>query len=898
MKKKLIILISSLTLSLGALTILSGCKDPQETSQVEIVFRSNGGTTYYNVSGYAGETIELPTPEKEGYEFLGWYETSSFTGEALPEIYTIEIGRTLYAKWEAYEGTITFESNGGTTYYDVDFKAQKIELPTPSREGYLFDGWYDNESLTGDVYEGTILPTNDITLYAKWNVVTGTVHFISNGGTGYDSISTSSQLVQLPTPTKDDYIFAGWYDNENFEGKAIEGTYLPEGEVTLYARWAHSFIDVKLEENGGSEVDDIKLFDNDNFELPTPTRYGYSFEGWYTNEYLAGQPVDGYFYRPANDVTLYAKWSKCSYLYLFYNDPMEWVRFEFAPGTTLTVEELNDLYVPNDLLVVDSLGFEHNAPFEYWASLEYDETLNEQVTGSITLDSETLILSAKYDTTNVPADFHMTYDHETNVYSSNGKACAEFIEAPEKTPYVYSLDMSFRKDGNGAMGPAIRMDVANITNHFEKSCNYLSAVLSPSSGNLAFVSVYEGDYSKIGGVNFSSMPQSWKDKLNGAATNELVEFTMTMVDYGTYIEVYVDNVLAYTYKDATKLANYTYDGLGVRTSTYPANFYNPRVTYESTISFDTGVEGLTVASMTWLCGNLELPKLERDDYVLAGWYYDKELQNEVDSKNCLINGNTTLYAKWATDFYKISFDEQGGEECKDINWAGGKVNLPTPVKTSHVFTGWYYDKELTKLVDAENINVPSNITLYAGWRLPLHKFVVNNGIYIYTAKSVAVVDIIDNPIPAAGTYIEYKQTITKPKGVGSAGLAFRMDVGVDYAYETAGTNYLSVQFALGKLRISRVKNGNWTRLVGDRELTALPQSWQDKYATYAEGEELTVDLTVRDYGSYFEVYIDGVLAYTYAGTEDITTYTGNGYGIRASTTSTYANISAQVVTKN
>ena len=50
------------------------------------------------------------------------------------------------------------------------------------------------------------------------------------------------------------------------------------GDKTLYARWAHSFIDVKLEENGGSEVDDIKLFDNDKFELPTPTRYGYSFD--------------------------------------------------------------------------------------------------------------------------------------------------------------------------------------------------------------------------------------------------------------------------------------------------------------------------------------------------------------------------------------------------------------------------------------------------------------------------------------------------------------------------------------------------------------------------------------------------------------------------------------------
>lgn len=898
MNKKLIILISSISLAFGSLFALNSCgKDNKE--KVEVVFRSNGGTTYYNVSGYAGETIELPTPEKEGYKFMGWYDNSKFTGEALDDIYTIDVGRNLYAKWEAYTGTIKFESNGGTSYCDIDFEAQKIELPVPEREGYLFNGWYDNSDFSGNIYEGTILPTDDLTLYASWNMVTGSVTFVSNGGTEYNKIETAGQLVTLPTPEKESYIFAGWYDNEKFEGKPLEGNYLPEGDITLYARWAHTFTLVTLEENGGSLVDDIKLFDNDVFKLPTPEKYGYSFKGWYTNEYLTGDPVSDYFYRPSNDVTLYAKWSKCSYLYLFYNEPMEWVRFEYEPGSTITVDELNSLYTPNDLVVVDSFGFEHNAPFMCWANQGYDVTLDTPVTEDIKLENDFLILVAQYDKSNVPVEVRMTYNKETGVYTSTGKACHEFIESPEKQPYVYSLDVSFRKGIGGAGGPAIRMNVGRVVNHFELGCEYISAVVTPSTGNIALAGVNEGDYSKLGGVDLNALPLKWREKYESAKTNDLISLTISMVDYGSYIEVYMDGELAYTYSNTAKLAEYTYDGLGVRTSSYPADFSNPKVTYESKVSFNTGVEGLTVPDITWMCGDIDLPVLERENLSLAGWYYDKECTKFVDYENCLITEDTTLYAKWVSEFYKISFDENGGSECNNINWAYGKVQLPTPKKMNHIFTGWYYDEAQTKLVDENNLDVTSDITLYAGWRLPLHKFVdAGNGIYIYTAKSAAVIGTVENPLSGNGSYVEYKQTVLFPKGVGSVGIAFRMDINVDYAYETIGTNYLSVQFAGSGLRVSRVTDGNWTRLVSDRAITTLPQTWQDKYNAAADGEELTAVLTIRDYGSYFETYIDGELAYTYAGTHDITTYTGNGYGIRSSNTATYKDMSAKVVTTN
>ena len=191
---------------------------------------------------------------------------------------------------------------------------------------------------------------------------------------------------------------------------------------------------------------------------------------------------------------------------------MEWVRFEYEPGSIITVDELNGLYTPNDLVVVDSFGFEHNAPFMCWANQGYDATLDTPVTEDIKLENDFLILVAQYDKSNVPVEVRMTYNKETGVYTSTGKACHEFIESPEKQPYVYSLDVSFRKGISGAGGPAIRMNVGRVVNHFELGCEYISAVVTPSTGNLALAGVNEGDYSKLGGVSLNALPLKWREK--------------------------------------------------------------------------------------------------------------------------------------------------------------------------------------------------------------------------------------------------------------------------------------------------------------------------------------------------------------------------------------------------
>lgn len=76
---------------------------------------------------------------------------------------------TLYAKWLVNGYTITFNSNGGTPVADLSAEfGASITAPTPpTREGYNFEGWYENSSLTGNKYVFTTMPAKNFMLYAK-----------------------------------------------------------------------------------------------------------------------------------------------------------------------------------------------------------------------------------------------------------------------------------------------------------------------------------------------------------------------------------------------------------------------------------------------------------------------------------------------------------------------------------------------------------------------------------------------------------------------------------------------------------------------------------------------------------------------------------------------------------
>jgi uncharacterized repeat protein (TIGR02543 family)/uncharacterized protein (TIGR02145 family) len=213
-----------------------------------ITYYPDGGTGA-NDDTYTIEsaTVTLPTGvTKSGYTFAGWYDNSGFSGSAVTEIPTGTTGdQEFWAKWDVVTYTITYNLNSGTgtmtpTTYTVE--SATINLPTPSRDGYTFDGWYDNSGFSGSAV--TTIPTGSTgnkTYYAKWNVVNYTITYNLNSGTGTmtpTSYTVESAAITLPTPTLRGNAFVGWYEEDDFSGSPV--TAIPAGSTgdkVFYAKW-------------------------------------------------------------------------------------------------------------------------------------------------------------------------------------------------------------------------------------------------------------------------------------------------------------------------------------------------------------------------------------------------------------------------------------------------------------------------------------------------------------------------------------------------------------------------------------------------------------------------------------------------------------------------------------
>ena len=200
---------------------------------------------------YAGTNSSLPTAEKQGYRFAGWY--SELDGSQVTEqtIVSAKVDHTLYAQWTAKTYTVDYDANGGdcakentvVSYLSTYGSGTTGGLPTAIRKGHSFDGWFTEKNGGTRVENDTVLNTTfDHTLFAQWTVETYTVSLNANDGTiinGNIENYTYGIGAELPMNVhKEGYIFAGWY-TENV-GKGDYRTSILKtdtGDKTYYAFW-------------------------------------------------------------------------------------------------------------------------------------------------------------------------------------------------------------------------------------------------------------------------------------------------------------------------------------------------------------------------------------------------------------------------------------------------------------------------------------------------------------------------------------------------------------------------------------------------------------------------------------------------------------------------------------
>lgn len=145
---------------------------------------------------------------------------------------------------------------------------ENLSLPTPSREGYSFMGW---ETQEGNLFEASVMPSENLTLVARWKKDATKITFDVNGGTPVEPVTANEgETIQLPETQRDGYSFAGWY---RADGNLFTATVMPRDSLTLTARWYKRQSFTRTLTNGTKSVSSSKtgmLFTIDLSEYLAP----------------------------------------------------------------------------------------------------------------------------------------------------------------------------------------------------------------------------------------------------------------------------------------------------------------------------------------------------------------------------------------------------------------------------------------------------------------------------------------------------------------------------------------------------------------------------------------------------------------------------------------------------
>ncbi|ELI1755172.1 internalin [Listeria monocytogenes] len=269
------------------------------------------GTTTTQTVNYDSLIQEPTAPTKDGYTFTGWYDAETggtkwdFAANKMPAKNV-----TLYARFSTNAYTATFDTEGTTTTQAVDYDSLLTEPTAPTKDGYTFDGWYDAET-GGNKWNFATnkMPAKNMTLYARFSLKAYTATFNVEDTTTTQAVDYEALIVEPTAPTKEGHTFDGWYDAETGGSKwDFAANKMPAKDVTLYARFTVKSYTVTL--NGEAvttqTVDYLGLLQ----EPTAPIKAGYTFDGWYDAE-TGGNKWDFATNKmPANDLALYARFTK------------------------------------------------------------------------------------------------------------------------------------------------------------------------------------------------------------------------------------------------------------------------------------------------------------------------------------------------------------------------------------------------------------------------------------------------------------------------------------------------------------------------------------------------------------------------------------------------------------
>lgn len=675
-----------------------------------------------------GSALIAPNISREGYTLEGWY-TSLNNGATFDEKWSfssnvVNANFTLYAKWTINQYTISFESNGGSLVNSItrDYGTSINQPQNPFKSGYIFGGWYLDQSLETP-FDFDTMPASNLTLYALW---LRTLSFQTNGAAAINSgtFRPGENLIQPNTPSKIGHTFAGWYTNTTLTTPFTFGN-MPDQNVTLYAKWTVNSYTISFEMNGGSSINRLTLNYDSIINITSDfTKTGHTFIGWYTDVSLT--TAFSLTKMPAENLTLYAKWEINSYTISFESNggsaissitqvydtvlaaPEDPIREGHTFAGWYVDAELNTSFIFSTVPAADTVLYAK------WTVNTY--TLSYITNTDASIDAEVIpygtALSLEHELTKVGYSFagwYMDQSFETQLSFDQ-------MPAYDLTLYAkWSRSITFMSNG----GSDIDMMVVD-------SGETIVAPSDPTLIGYTFIGWYS-DEALLNPFVFSVMPD---DNLTLYAKWDINLYTITFDSNGGSVvsSITQDFESIVTAPNHPEKEGYTFTGWtidlegtnGYVFDTMPANdltLYAQWQINAYTITFDTD-EGTTVDSImqdyqTALTKPADPTRLF---YNFDGWYEDQEYTITY-TFNLMEARNLTLYAKWLPNEFTITLELNGGTgDTTLIERYTLSIEAPLPEKEGYTFDGWFTDAALTNPYVFSTMP-PQNFTLYAKWNI-------------------------------------------------------------------------------------------------------------------------------------------------------------------------------------
>lgn len=746
-----------------------------QAKSYKLTFNLDGGQGTFNERDvtYREKAADPGTPTKEGYDFQGWVDQDSkpwdFKTNTMPAKNV-----TLTATWKAQKRTITLDANGGNlgtvpstveTEYDTPATKPNDE---PSKEGHTFQGWYtDKDGATP--YNWGDHVTQDLTLYAKWDINKYTVSFQANanGDTTVQGMPNAISAVAWNTtvsdptpdgaqkPTRTGYTFTGWFSDPAAQTPFDFAKTPIKDNTEVYAGWKLNSYGLHFEAN--SEGDDVANMPADQSvshgSKPSalnhdPKREGYEFDGWYTD--AQNQTADTKFdwEKPVTgQVTLYAKWNVKSYALSFDSN---------GGKETYTTQHVNFRDLAQDPGTPNRDGY----TFVGWYNGETEWDFKE-----IAMPAEDLTLTAKW----MPQEYTATFDQ--NYLGAPAAGTAKIYHDgtvpaptdPKRDGYEFN---GWYKDPAGVEAYDWSTTVTgNVTLYAQWVAGENQVTFDSDGGtNVPGVAVKTDELVPEPGVKPTKTGydfQGWF--LEGVAwdftANKMPAKDITLKAKWTLHQYDVSFDVNGGDSKAPETQKVEYQKTAARPQTPARNGYtfagwmdengnwydfatpvtrDIKLTaqwtakkHTLTFVYNTGAQNLT--EDIYYDGTVAEPAdPQREGYDFAGWYTGADFaEGSKYDFSAKVTGDVTLYARWQIWTFTVSFEANAGGDASVANMPGSldkvewntTISDPTPdgtrklTRTGYTFTGWFADAEAKTPFDFAKTPIKGDTKVYAGWAI-------------------------------------------------------------------------------------------------------------------------------------------------------------------------------------